>query len=76
MNVLVMAEKEVEEFVPDDSSPSDPVDEEAKDGRVNEMGDWGVDPELLELEREEGAEGSETLRGLTTSLAKRFVWAL
>lgn len=35
-----------------------------------------MDPELLELEREEGAEGSETLRGLTTSLEKRFVWAL
>jgi hypothetical protein len=39
LNVLVMAEKEVEEPVPDDSSPSEPVDEAAKDGRVKEMGD-------------------------------------
>lgn len=37
--MLVMAEKDVEEPVPDESSPSDPVDDEAKDGRVKETGD-------------------------------------
>lgn len=58
----------------EDSSPSDPDDCEVNEGTVKATGEWGT--ELLELEaeeREEGAEGSETLRALVTSDEKMLV---
>ena len=79
MKVDWIAENEVAPEDPplEDSSPSDPLDWDVNEGTVKAIGDCGIElPELEVEERDEGAEGSETLRGLVTSLEKRFVWAL